>query len=69
MFGLPYAQRIKLCEDTERRLNYLLNKCKEFRIRITRPKDVNTYLKNVKAIQDDKRRASQLLFDAIDADV
>lgn len=32
VFNLPYAQRIKMCEETERRLNYLLAKCKEMRI-------------------------------------
>lgn len=40
IFNLPYAQRIKMCEETERRLVYLINKCKEMRIKIHRPRSI-----------------------------
>lgn len=31
-YDLPYQTRIKLCDDAERRINYLLAKCSEYRI-------------------------------------
>jgi len=39
-FLLPYAARIKAAEDCERKIEYLLEKCKEARIRIIKPKDI-----------------------------
>lgn len=68
-FDLPYANRIKMCEETERRLQYLLVKCKEMRIKIQRPRDIKQFKKNISNIAEQKRKAQQLLFDAIDADV
>lgn len=44
-----------------------MNKCKEMRIRINRPRSVASYQANVEAIKSDKR--TNMLFDAIDADV
>jgi hypothetical protein len=36
-FSLPYATRIKVAEDCERRLTFLLKVCKESRIRVIQP--------------------------------
>ena len=42
VFNLPYAYRIKLCEETERRLAFLIAKSKELKVPVTRPKDIDT---------------------------
>jgi hypothetical protein len=68
-FNLPYATRIRLCEDAERRLLYLLNKCKEMRIRINRPKTIQSYKDNIARITQNKQKSAQLLFDSIDEEV
>ena len=68
-FNLPYATRIKSCEEAERRLAYLINKCKEMRIRISRPKDVSTFKQNIAKIAEERKKAPQMLFDAIDQDI
>jgi len=36
-FSLPYAQRIKMCDEAERKLAYLLAKSKEYKVPCTRP--------------------------------
>ena len=33
-FSLPYATRVKLCDETERRIQYLIQKCKDNKINV-----------------------------------
>ncbi len=66
---MPYAARIKAVEDCERRLAYILNKCKESRIKIIPPKNLDDYKKRITVIAEEKRRALNLLFDALDSEV
>lgn len=68
-FALPYTARIKLCDDTERRLIYLMNECKANRVRIRKPQSVEIFNNNIKAIRQQKKSAMDLLFDALDQDV
>lgn len=68
-FNLPYAQRIKLCDDADRRLLYLMQKCKEMRVRIHRPSNVQSYKDNIARISETKQKSAMLLFDYIDAEV
>lgn len=42
-FNLPYASRIKLCDEAERRLAFLLSKCKEHHIPIKKPESVEQF--------------------------
>ncbi len=66
---MPYSARIKAAEDCERRLTYLMNKCRESRIRVIQPKDIGDYKRRITIIAEEKRRAVNLLFDALDTDV
>lgn len=36
-FNLPYATRIKLCDEVERKIHFLIQKCNEYRIKIYKP--------------------------------
>lgn len=36
-FDLPYTLRIKMCDDAERRLVFLIQECKDNRIRVNKP--------------------------------
>jgi len=47
-FMLPYAQRIKICDETERKVSYLINKCGEYRIKLFKPKSLDVYEDNLK---------------------
>lgn len=68
-FSLPYSARIKAAEDCERRLIYLMNKCKESRIRVMPPISIDDYKLRITIVAEEKRRAENLLFDALDFDV
>lgn len=68
-FNLPYAQRIKLAEETERRIHYLIQKCKELRIKIYRPKSAEYFAKKIEQLQEAKGKGKDMLFDAIESDV
>lgn len=42
-FALPYAQRIKLCDETERKILFLIQKCNDYKIKIHKPASVDTF--------------------------
>ena len=65
-FNLPYAQRIKLCDETERKILYLISKCNEHRIRIYKPQSAELFAQKIRQIEEHKHKASHLLFDAIE---
>jgi hypothetical protein len=66
---LPYAFRIKMCEETERRIQYLLNKSKEMRVPVTRPKSIESLEVAIHRLAEERRRAIPLLFDNIEQDI
>lgn len=65
-FSLPYASRIKAAEDCERRLIFLLKTCKDSRIRVIHPQDIEDYKKRIVMIAGEKHKAVNLLFDVFD---
>jgi hypothetical protein len=58
-----------MCDETERRINYLVNKCKELKVEVKRPKDIKEFEDGINELAEDKRRAMHLLFDTVEADV
>ena len=40
VFNLPYAFRIKMCDEAERRLAFLIQKSHELKVACTRPADL-----------------------------
>ena len=69
VFNLPYAFRIKMCEETERRIAYLLTKSREMRITCTRPKDLEVQEKAAIALADQRQTSVELLIDNIEKDI
>lgn len=43
--------------------------CKKFRVQLTKPKSVRQFLDSIKVIQDEKRKAENVLMDEIEQDV
>ena len=39
-FNLPYANQIKRCEETERRIQYIMGQCKRMGVPINKPADI-----------------------------
>ena len=68
-YNLPYTPRIKSCEDTERKLAYLLRECEKHFVPVTPPENIDTFLEQLKIISDSKRKAVNLLFEEIQKDI
>jgi V-type H+-transporting ATPase subunit a len=68
-FNLPYANQIKRCEETERRLLYILNRCKDLGVAVNKPRDIESFLSSLNEIRAQRKRAANLLFEAIENDV
>ena len=68
-FNLPYANQIKRCEETERRLLYILGRCKDLGVAVNKPRDVESFLSSLNEIRTARKRAANLLFEAIENDI
>ena len=44
---LIYQDRIKICEETDRRILFLLNTCREYLIKINKPTDPAMFSRNL----------------------
>ena len=40
---LPYTQKIRECEDSERSLTYLMQMCHRYNVKLTVPSNVNSF--------------------------
>ena len=52
--ALPFTQDIRQIEDSERKLNYLLEQCQKFNIDVTPPETIDGFLAQLKNISDNK---------------
>lgn len=68
-YNLPYTQQIKACELAERSLGYLQGECKKHNIKINPPKNIDGFLKQLKIISDNKKKALNLLFEEIQREI
>ena len=68
-YNLPYTSKIKSCEETERKLAYLLDQCKKNYISVTPPENIEGFLFQLKRIKDNKRKAINLLLEEIQRDI
>ena len=50
-------------------IHYLIQKCKELRIKIYRPKSAEYFAKKIEQLQEAKGKGKDMLFDAIESDV
>jgi len=66
---LIYQERIKICEETERRILFLINTCTENSIKINRPPSAQVFSNNISSIETVKAKSRELLFDAIEQEV
>ena len=48
---------------------YILSECKNMRILLNKPKDINVYLYALRTVKNEKKKAANLLFEEIEHDV
>ena len=65
---LIYQDRIKLCEESDRRIQYLINTCRDYKIKINKP-NTEIFKRNISSIENEKKKSHDLLFDAIEQEV
>jgi hypothetical protein len=68
-YNLPYTQKIKACEETERKLDYLLDQCKKNVIPVNPPENIDGFLHQLRRIKENKKKAINLLLEEIQKDV
>lgn len=61
--------KVKSCEESERKLQYLLDQCKRNFIRVTPPENIQGFLTQLKRIKENKKKAINLLLDEIQKDI
>ena len=68
-YSLPYTGRLKLIEDAERKLAFLLAECKKYYLPLLPPKNIDGFLAQLRAISSSKRKALNLLLEEIQKDI
>ena len=68
-YNLPYTSQIKSCEDSERKLKFLLNQCEKYMIKTNPPADTESFLAQVDRLKDDKKKAMNLLLEELQKDI
>ena len=68
-FNLPNSQRIAQCDETERKINYLLQECAAKGVKLTRPNDKLHFEEKTHQLKQNKLTEKHLLFDKIREDV
>lgn len=66
---LIYQDRIKLCEEADRRIQYLINTCRDYSIKINKPVNTEIFQRNISSIESEKKKSHEMLFEAIEQDV
>lgn len=69
VFNLTFAPIIKRCEETERRIAFLENECKRYKIKMKRPRDVSSFLDTISKVIKSKKKAANLFFEEIEKDL
>lgn len=67
--NLRYTQQIKRCDDTERRIIFLLQQCHKYTIKVVKPASIEMFHNNINTIEQEKKKGRDLLFDAIEEEV
>lgn len=68
-YSLPYTSRIKLIEESERKLNYLHAQCKSYFLNLSAPQNIDGFLTQLRGISQNKRKAMNLLLEEIAKDI
>jgi len=66
---LLYTDRIKSCDETERRILFLLNTCSEYLIKINKPADQAQFNQIISFLEQRMSKQADMLFDAIEGEV
>ena len=66
---LPYGFRVKQCDETERRIAYLLGKSAEYKVPIFKPSDPDQLDKFIVDLARERECSTNLLFESVERDV
>ena len=67
--SLPFTKQVKSCEESERKLQYLLDQCKRHFVTVTPPENIKGFLHQLTKIKENKRKAIHLLLEEIQKDI
>jgi hypothetical protein len=66
---LPFGFRVKQCDETERRIGYLLGKSVEYKVPIIKPNGVEQLDRYIVDLARERECSTTLLFENIERDV
>jgi len=68
-FTLTFANWVKRCDDTLRRISTIKEECARLNLNLTRPKDANSFLENIESIYRNRKKSNSLYFEEIEAQI
>jgi hypothetical protein len=58
-----------MCDETERKIQFLINKSKEMKVPVKRPNTIEEFNEDINKIAQDRRKALNLLFDNVEQEM
>lgn len=65
-FNLTFANWVKRCDDTLRRISFIKDECLRLDVKITLPKTPKAFLENIAAIHRGRKKSASLYFEEIE---
>jgi len=65
---LPYAPRVAVCEETDRRIDNLLNMCKTMKVPMVPPQSEQAFKDKVTEVEREMQTSVNLLFDKVESE-
>lgn len=65
-FNLTFANLVKRCDDTLRRISFIKDECVRLGVKITPPKSSKAFLENIAAIHRSRKKSASLYFEDIE---
>lgn len=69
VFALRFANLIKRCDDSEKRITFLQNECKRHNIKLEKPRDVNDFMQIIEQMRQTRNIAPSLFFEQIESGI
>lgn len=67
-YNLPYAPRVAVCEETDRRIDNLLNMCKTMKVPMVPPQSEQAFKDKVTEVEREMQTSVNLLFDKVESE-
>lgn len=68
-FNLTFANWVKRCDDTLRRISFIKDECERLNVQLRKPKNATVFLENIESVYRNRKRSASLYFEEIEKEI